>query len=204
MALSILLLGSPILARATEWQIDPAHSSVQFSVRHMMISNVRGEFTKTTGTITAEGKDPNSVKIQAEIDAGSISTRVEKRDAHLKSADFLDVEKYPTIIFDSKKIEAAGAGKWKVTGDLTLHGVTREVVLDVTGPTEEITDPMGKKRVAASATTAISRKDFGVNWNKALEAGGLVVGDEVKIQIDVEATQKSPAAAAADRQKRGS
>lgn len=177
-------------AHATEWEIDPAHTSVQFSVRHMMISNVRGQFTKTSGTISGTGNEPKSVKIEAVIDASSIDTRVAKRDAHLKSPDFLDVEKFPTITFKSKKIEPAGPGKWKIDGDLTIHGVTKEVVLDATGPTDEVTDPMGHKRVGASATTTISRKDFGLTWNKPLESGGVVVGDEVAIQIDVEAVKQ--------------
>ncbi len=198
LAMVVLLPAAPIFAHATEYEIDPAHTSVEFSVRHMMISNVRGEFTKTAGTITINGEDPGSLKIEATIDAASVATRVDRRDAHLKSPDFLDVGKYPTITFKSKKVEPAGTGKWKLTGDLTIHGVTKEVVLDVTGPTREITDPMGNKRVGASATTTISRKDFGLTWNKALEAGGVLVGDDVAIQIDVEAVRKN-AAASADR-----
>jgi polyisoprenoid-binding protein YceI len=186
-----LLPAAPIVAHATEWEIDPMHTNVQFIVRHMMISNVRGEFTKTTGKISSDGKDPNAVKIEAVIDASSLNTRVGQRDAHLKSPDFLDVQKFPTITFKSKKVEAAGEGKWKLTGGLTLHGVTRDVVLDVDGPTPEVTDPMGLKRVGASATTTISRKDFGITWNKALETGGVVVGDDLKIEIDLEAVKNT-------------
>ena len=196
LAIGLLLAAAPILARATDYQIDPSHTAVTFSVRHLMISNVRGEFEKTAGTISVNGTDPSSVKINVTIDASSINTRVDRRDAHLKSPDFLEVDKYPTITFKSTRVEAAGSGKWKVTGDLTLHGVTKEVVLDVTGPTPEITDPMGAKRVGASATASISRKDFGLTWNKALESGGVVVGDEVDIQIDVEAVETTKAAAA--------
>jgi polyisoprenoid-binding protein YceI len=203
LAIVIFLFAAAGWALGDQWQIDPAHSSVQFSVRHLMISNVRGEFGKLSGTVSLEGKDPNSVKIEATIDASSINTRIEKRDAHLKSADFLDVEKYPTITFKSKEIEPAGTGKWKVTGDLTLHGVTKEVVLDVSGPTDQITDPMGNKKVGASATTTINRKDFGLMWNKAMEAGGVMVGDEVAIQIDVEAVQKNPAAVAPRHHRKG-
>ncbi len=196
LAIGLLLAAAPILARATDYQIDPSHTAVTFSVRHLMISNVRGEFEKTAGTISVNGTDPSSVKINVTIDASSINTRVDRRDAHLKSPDFLEVDKYPTITFKSTRVEAAGSGKWKVTGDLTLHGVTKEVVLDVTGPTPEITDPMGAKRVGASATASISRKDFGLTWNKALESGGVVVGDQVDIQIDVEAVETTKAAAA--------
>jgi polyisoprenoid-binding protein YceI len=185
-----MLIALPVLAHADTWQIDPAHSSVEFTVRHMMISNVKGQFEKTTGTITTNGSDPASATIDATIDAASVDTRVEKRDAHLKSPDFLDVAKYPTITFKSTKVEAAGAGKFRVTGDLTLHGVTKPVVLDVETAGPPIRDPMGNTRAGASATTKINRSDFGLKWNKALEAGGVVVGDEVAISIDVEAIKK--------------
>jgi polyisoprenoid-binding protein YceI len=173
---------------AATWQIDPAHSNVSFSVRHMMVSNVRGEFTKVSGTVEGDEKTPTQAVITATIDAASINTREAKRDDHLKSPDFVDVAKYPTITFKSKRIEPATAGQFKVTGDLTLHGVTREVVLDVSDVTAPVKDPMGKTRAGAHATTKIDRKDFGVNWSKAMDGGGLVVGDEVGISIDVEAT----------------
>jgi polyisoprenoid-binding protein YceI len=185
----VLLMTAPGWARADDWEIDPSHTAVQFSVRHMMISTVRGQFDKCAGKISANGSDPSSVKIDVTIDASSVNTRVAMRDHHLISPDFLDIGKYPTITFKSKKVEAAGADKWKVTGDLTLHGVTKEVVLDVSGPTAQITDPMGNKRVGASATTSISRKDFGLVWNKLVEGGGAVVSDEVDIEIDVEAVK---------------
>jgi polyisoprenoid-binding protein YceI len=185
-----LFVALPILAHADTWQIDPAHTNVEFSVRHMMISNVKGQFQKTTGTITTSGADPASAKIDATIDATSINTRVDKRDAHLKSPAFLDVDKFPTITFKSTKVEADGSGKWKVTGDLTLHGVTKPVVLEVEGTGTPITDPMGNTRAGASATTKISRKDFGLTWNQPLETGGVMVGDEVAISIDVEAIKK--------------
>jgi polyisoprenoid-binding protein YceI len=180
----------PVLAHADTWQIDPAHTNVEFSVRHMMISNVKGQFQKTSGTITINGNDPTSAKIDATIDATSINTRVDKRDAHLKSPAFLDVDKFPTITFKTTKVEAAGPGKWKVTGDLTLHGVTKPVVLDVEGTGTPITDPMGNTRAGASATTKIDRKDFGLVWNQPLETGGVMVGDDVAISIDVEAIKK--------------
>jgi polyisoprenoid-binding protein YceI len=180
----------PILAHADTWQIDPAHTNVEFTVQHMMISNVKGQFQKTSGTITANGTDPAGAKIDATIDATSIDTRVEKRDAHLKSPAFLDVDKFPTITFKSTKVEAAGPGKWKVTGNLTLHGVTKPVVLEVEATGKPITDPMGNTRAGASATTKIKRSDFGLNWNQVLESGGVMVGDEVAISIDVEAIKK--------------
>jgi len=179
------------LAGAATWEIDPAHTSVGFGVRHLMVSTVRGEFTKVSGTAQADDKDYTKAKIEATIDAASINTRVEKRDAHLKSPDFLDVAKYPTITFVSKKIEKAGDGRWKVTGDLTLHGVTRPVTLDVEGPTPPVKDPMtGALRAGAQATARINRKDFGIMWNKNLDGGGVVVGEDVDITIDVEGVQK--------------
>jgi len=186
----VLVIAAPLAASADTWQIDPVHTTVGFSVRHMMISNVRGQFTKVAGTITAKDSDPASVKVEATIDTSSIDTRSADRDADLKSANFLDVAKYPTMTFKSKKIEPAGTGKWKMVGDLTLHGVTKEVTLEVEGPTAPIKDPYGNTRAGASATTKINRKDFGLAWNKALEAGGAVVGDEVTVSIDVEAVEK--------------
>jgi polyisoprenoid-binding protein YceI len=177
-------------ARADTWNIDPAHTNVEFSVRHMMISNVKGQFEKLSGTVTSNGTDPNSVHMDVVIQADSINTRIDKRDAHLKSPAFLDVEKFPTITFKSTKIEPAGDGKWKLTGDLTLHGVTKPVVLDVVGPTPPIQDPFGKTRAGASATTKINRKDFGIIWNQPMEAGGVLVGDDVAISIEVEAVKQ--------------
>ena len=189
LALAFLgLVAVAAAARAETWNIDPSHTTVEFSVRHMMISNVKGQFEKVSGTIAAGGNDPSSVQINAVIDATSINTRVEKRDAHLKSAAFLDVDKYPTITFKSTKVEADGPNKWKVTGDLTLHGVTKPVVLEVETATP-IKDPAGKTRAGASATTQIDRKDFGIVWNKPLETGGVLVGDEVSIAIEVEAVR---------------
>jgi polyisoprenoid-binding protein YceI len=175
-------------ARAETWTIDPVHSSIDFSVRHMMLSNVTGEFDKFAGTISANGADPNSLAIDVTIDAASVDTHTEKRDNDLRSPNFLDVAKYPTITFKSTKVEAAGQNRWKVTGDLTLHGVTKPVVLDVTGPTPEV-KAMGKIHRAASATTTIDRRDFGLTFNKTLDNGGLVVGNEVTITINVDAAK---------------
>src|SRR2546428_8612673 len=155
--LIVVALGLPSLARAATWNLDPAHTSVQFSVRHLMVSTVRGAFAKVTGTVQVDEKDLTRSKIQATIDAASIDTRIEKRDTHLKSPDFLDVAKNPTIAFVSKKIEQVDPGHFKVTGDLTLHGVTREVTLAVAGPTQEIKDPWGNSRAGAEATTTINR-----------------------------------------------
>jgi polyisoprenoid-binding protein YceI len=170
------------------YEIDPTHSSVHFSVRHMMVSNVRGEFAKITGTIRFDAENPTASTVEATIDASSINTRDSQRDAHLKSAEFLDVEKFPTLSFYSKQVEPNQDGG-RVKGDLTVHGVTREITLDVEGPTPEVKDPWGKQRIGASATAKLNRKDFGISWHTALEAGGIMVGDEVKITIDVEAVR---------------
>src|SRR5262245_12461069 len=188
LGLAIAMLATPALAAT--WTLDPAHSNVQFSVRHMMLSNVRGEFRKVAGTVEGDQSAPAGATITATIDSASIDTREPKRDEHLKSADFLDVAKFPTMTFKSKRIEPAGAGKFKVTGDLTLHGVTKEVVLDVSDLTPPVKDPMGKTRAGATASTKIDRKDFGINWSKAMDNGGLVVGNDIAITIDVEATQQ--------------
>jgi len=177
-------------AAETVWEIDPAHSSVQFSVRHMMVSNVRGEFRKVSGTVRGDETDPTKAQVEATIDTTSIDTRNEKRDSHLKSADFLDTEKFPTMTFKSKKIEKTGDRRYKVTGDLTLHGTTREVVLDVEGPTAPMKDPRGNLRAGAEATAKINRQDFGITWSKALDGGGVMVGDDIDVTIDVEGTKK--------------
>jgi polyisoprenoid-binding protein YceI len=161
------------------WQIDPKHTAAQFSVRHLGISTVRGEFSKVSGTAQYDAANPTKSSIQATIEAASINTRVEARDNDLRSPHFFDVEKYPTITFQSKKVEVAGAGKLKVTGDLTIHGVTKEVVLDVDGPSPAIKDRAGE-RMGASAATKINRTDFGVNG-----APG-VAGDEITITLDIE------------------
>jgi polyisoprenoid-binding protein YceI len=188
-ATALAALAAPALA-GTTWEIDPAHTGVQFAVRHMMISTVRGEFGKVTGTVQADDQDLTRSRVQATIDASSINTREPKRDDHLRSPDFFDVARYPTITFVAKKIERAGGDRWKMTGDLTLHGVTREVVLDVESPPTTVKDPMGNIRAGAHATTKINRKDFGIVWNKALDGGGIAVGDEVEITIDVEGVRK--------------
>jgi polyisoprenoid-binding protein YceI len=191
LTIASLVLATGAFAQTSHWDVDPVHSVVSFSVRHMMVSNVRGEFTKFTGALEGTGSDVTTAKINVTIDAASVSTREPKRDAHLMSPDFFDVAKFPTLTFVSKKIARAGDGKLKVTGDLTIHGITTEVVLEVEGPTPEMKDPWGGTRVGAHATTTISRKDFGLLWNKALEAGGVLVGDDVAISIDVELVKKA-------------
>jgi polyisoprenoid-binding protein YceI len=168
------------------YTIDPAHSGAHFTVRHMMITNVRGGFKKVTGTVVYDPENPTASTVQAEIDAASITTNDDQRDAHLRSADFLDVEKFPAIAFKSTRVEPDGDGQFKVAGDLTIHGVTRPVVLKVEGPAAEGKDPWGNYRSGASATTKIKRSDFGLTWNAALETGGFVVGDDLKIELEME------------------
>jgi polyisoprenoid-binding protein YceI len=186
----IVTLGLPVFGQAAIYEIDPAHSSAQFAIRHLMVSTVRGDFRKVTGMANVDEKDVTKSTIEATIDVASINTGIEKRDEHLRSPDFFDVAKYPTMTFKSKKIEKTGEGKLKVTGDLTLHGTTKEIVLDFEGNLTPVKDPMGRTRIGGMATTKINRKDFGLAWNKALETGGVVVGDEVTITIDTELTQK--------------
>jgi len=170
----------------TTWNIDPAHAVAEFKVKHMMISNVKGQFGKVSGALTLNESDLASSHVEASIDATSIETRDAQRDAHLRSADFLDVEKFPTLSFKSSRISVIRDGELSVEGDLTIRGVTRKVVFTVDGPTPPTKDPWGNTRVGISATTKINRKDFGLTWNAALETGGILVGDEVTISLEVE------------------
>jgi polyisoprenoid-binding protein YceI len=170
----------------TTWNIDPAHSAAEFKVKHMMIANVKGQFAKVSGTLTLDDSDPANSHVEATIEAASIETRDAQRDAHLKSADFLHAEKFPTLSFRSTRISRVRTEEHSVEGDLTIRGVTRKVVFSVEGPTPPAKDPWGNTRVAVSATTKINRKDFGLTWNAALETGGILVGDEVAITLDVE------------------
>jgi len=189
------LVLAPSLAQAAQWEIDPVHSTVNFTVKHMMVSNVRGQFTKLNGMASWDKPDGSDAKIEVTIDANSIDTREPKRDAHLKSPDFLDAAKFPTLTFKSKKVEPSKTpGHLALTGELTIHGVTKEVTFDVVGPTPE-QKAFGQVRVGADATTKINRKDFGLNWNKTIEAGGLLVGNEVTIEIAVEMVKKQAAKA---------
>ena len=178
-------------AATTTWQIDPAHTAAQFAVKHMMISTVRGEFKKVTGTVVWDDQDLTKSKVNVTIDTNTVNTGEEARDKDLKSDKFFDVANFPTITFVSKKVETNGRGKLKVTGDLTIHGVTKEVVLDVEGPTPPIKDPWGNTRSAVSATTHVNRQDFGVKWNANLDGGGVVVSDTVGITIDLEMTKQA-------------
>lgn len=178
-----LLAGS---AQAAEWTIDQAHTNVGFKVRHLMVTNVQGAFNKVEGKLAIDEKDITKSTLNVTVDLASVNTANQKRDDHLRSGDFFDVEKYPTMTFVSKKVKKAGKGQLKVTGDLTLHGVTKEVTLDVEGPSDEVKGPWGSWHTGFSATGKINRTDFGLTWNKALESGGVVVGEEVFITIDAE------------------
>ncbi|HEY4841426.1 MAG TPA: YceI family protein [Terriglobales bacterium] len=180
-------LATPQTATAiTTWNVDPVHSVAEFKVKHMMISNVKGQFTKVQGVLSLNENDLTNSSIEASIEAASIHTRDEQRDGHLKSADFFDVEKFPTLSFKSTRVTGTGDGELDVTGDLTIHGVTRRAVFKVEGPTEAGKDPWGNIRRGLSATTKINRKDFGLTWNSTLETGGILVGDEVIITLDVQ------------------
>jgi polyisoprenoid-binding protein YceI len=170
----------------TTWNIDPTHSVAEFKVKHMMISNIKGSFPKVSGALTLDESDPTASSVEASIDVASLETRDSTRDGHLKSADFFDVEKFPAMTFKSTKVTAARAGEGTVEGDLTIRDVTRKVVFAVEGPTAPTKDPWGNLRVAVSATTKISRKEFGLVWNTLLETGGALIGDEVTITLDVE------------------
>lgn len=175
----------------SKWNIDGAHTGVHFSVRHMMITNVRGEFQKIKGTVEWNPDNLDETRIVADIDANSINTREAQRDGHLRSADFLDVEKYPSLEFRSTSIKRAGSDRLTVTGDLTIHGTTRSVTLDVEGPSPPSKDPFGNLRVGATATTKIKRSDYGMTWNSVIEAGGVLVGDDISITIDVSLIQQA-------------
>jgi polyisoprenoid-binding protein YceI len=180
------IVAAPQTSTTTTWNIDPAHSMAEFKVKHMMIANVKGHFSKVSGALFLDESELANSRIEASIEAASVHTRDEQRDAHLKSADFFDVEKFPTLLFKSKNIGIVRDGELSVDGDLTIHGVTRNVRFTVEGPTPPAKDPWGNTRVAISASTKINRKDFGLTWNAALETGGILVGDEVTITLDVE------------------
>ena len=171
---------------ATTWNIDPVHSAAEFKVKHMMISNVKGHFPKVSGKLTLDESDLTKSKIEAEIETASIETRDAQRDGHLKSPDFFHVEKFPTMSFKSTGIKVVRSGELSVEGDLTIRDTTRKVLFTVEGPTAATKDPWGNTRVAVSATTKINRTDFGLTWNAALETGGILVGDEVTITLDVQ------------------
>jgi polyisoprenoid-binding protein YceI len=189
-ALALVLVPALALGQSSTWNLDPAHSHASFSIRHMVISNVRGEFGKMSGTVTLDEKDVTRSSVEATIDATTIDTREAKRDEHLRSADFFDVAKHPTITFKSTKVEKAGKDGLKVTGELTIRGTTKPVVLKVTGPTGEVKDPYGMTRRGVSVTTKLNRNDYGVAWSAALEGGGAIVGNDVAIEIEAELVKK--------------
>ena len=186
----LLLWTGTALAQPSMWQIDSSHTSVQFAVRHLMVSTVRGTFGKVSGVAKLDPSDPAKSSVEATIDVSTIDTRDEKRDAHLKDTDFLDVARFPTISFKSKSVQKVDDTHYKVVGDLTLHGVTKPVTLDVEGSPTPLTDPWGNARLGGVATTKMNRQDFGIAFSKAMDNGGLVVGNEVEITIDVELTKQ--------------
>jgi polyisoprenoid-binding protein YceI len=182
-AFTVFAMAAAAAGQAGTWQIDPNHSAAQFAVKHLGVSTVRGAFTKVAGSATYDPSDPGKDSVDVTIDASSVDTRVQMRDNDLRSAHFLEVEKYPTITFKSKHTKSSGAGTLQITGDLTIHGVTKEVVLDVDGPSPQIKDPYGNQRIGASATTKINRNDFGIKYLPG------VVGDDLTITIDTELIQ---------------
>lgn len=189
------LVGLSASALASEWTIDSSHSSATFAVKHLMVSTVRGGFRDVKGTLVLDEQDVTRSKVDVTIDARTIDTGIEKRDEHLRSADFFDVEKFPAITFTSTRVEPGAGGALKVTGDLTMRGVTKPVVLSVDPVSAAIQDPYGRTVRGASATAVIDRRDWGLTWNSAIEAGGVAVGHEVKLALDVELAQVKPAPA---------
>lgn len=183
---AVAISGLPLFGGTTTYHIDPKHSDAQFAVTHLMISTVRGEFHGVNGTVVYDDADPSKSSVEATIDATTVDTREPDRDKHLKSPDFFDVADHPTMTFKSTKVESDGAGKLKVTGDLTIRGVTKTAMLEISVPKPAIKDPWGLQRTGISGTTKINRQDFGVAWNKKLDTGGVVVGDDVEITLDVE------------------
>jgi len=182
----------PALVSAATWNIDPDHTSVGFKIRHLMVSNVKGAFDRHSGVVDLDEKDITKSRVDVTIETASINTNVQKRDEHLRSADFFDVAKYPTMTFTSKKVAKGSNGQLNVAGDLTIRGITREVVLAVDPLSGESKDPWGNIRIGTSASAKINRKDFGLTWNKALETGGVVVGDEVFITLEIEMIKAKP------------
>jgi len=176
----------PSKTSTTTWNIDPAHTVAEFKVKHMMIANVKGHFSEVSGLLVRDESDPTNDRIEATIEAASIQTRDDQRDAHLKSADFFHVEQFPTLQFKSTAVRVEREGELSVEGDLTIHGVTKRVRFAVEGPTPPAKDPWGNTRIGLSATTKINRKDFGLTWNATLETGGILVGDDVTITLDAQ------------------
>ncbi|GFE62545.1 YceI family protein [Geobacter sp. AOG2] len=185
-----LALLSPLTVLASTWQIDPNHTTMQFKVRHLMISNVKGGFDKFSGTLDLDDKDITKSKVEVVIDTASVNTNIKLRDDDLRSPNFFDAARFPTMTFTSTKVEKTGGTGLKITGNLTIKGTTRPVVLTVDGLTPEIRDPWGGLRRGASAVTTIKRHDFGLTWNKTMDNGGAVVGEDVAIQLEVEFVKK--------------
>lgn len=184
-------LSLPATAATTVWKIDPQHTAAQFAVKHLMISTVRGEFRVQGGTVRWDDQDITKSSVEVTLATSTVNTGEAKRDEDLKSERFFDAAKYPVMTFKSRKVEQTGTGKLKVTGDLTIRGVTKEVELDVDGPSAPVKDPWGNTRAALSATAKINRQDFGVKWNATMDGGGVVVGDEVSITIDLEMVKQA-------------
>jgi polyisoprenoid-binding protein YceI len=185
---SVGLLSLP--AQATTWNLDPAHTSIEFSVRHMMATTVKGQFEKVQGVVELDDKDVSKSTVEVTVDLASLNTHEPKRDAHLRSADFFDVEKFPTATFKSTKVQKAGKNKLKVMGDLNLHGITKPVVLEVEGPSASYQTPFGTTVRGVHATAKLDRKDFKITWNKALDNGGVLVGNEVSLDLNAELSEK--------------
>jgi polyisoprenoid-binding protein YceI len=182
----ISFAGPPLVAQSSTWNIDTLHSSAYFTVRHMMIATVRGQFGGIKGVVNYLPANPTAASVETTIDCTTLNTGEPKRDADMKGEEFFDVKRYPTMKFRSRKVEVAGTGRLRISGDLTINATTRPVVLDVEGPTPPIRDPRGREKIGVSGTTKISRKEFGITWNQILEAGGVAVSDEVSITIDLE------------------
>lgn len=188
--LTLVVFTLPLTAIASTWTLDPDHSTAQFKVKHLMINNVKGVFEKVSGTLNLDDKDITKSHVDVKIDTASVNTHIKKRDDHLRSADFFDAAKFPAMTFTSTKVEKVGTDKLKITGNLTIKGVTRPVVLDVEGFNAEVKDPWGNIRRGAEATTQVNRKDFGVNWSKTMDNGGMVVAEDVAITLEVEFIKK--------------
>ena len=184
--ISLLLAGAALHAQPVSWRIDPLHSSAQFSVRHMMISTVRGQFGGVKGTIVYDSKSPDHSSVEATIDCATVNTGEPKRDSDLKTAEFFDVQHFPVMKFKSTRVDIAGPGKLRVTGDLSINAITKPVVLQLDGPTPPIKDTQGREKIGVSGTTTISRKSFGILYNPVMEAGGVAVSDEVAIVLEIE------------------
>jgi polyisoprenoid-binding protein YceI len=190
--LSALCFAAVLPAQVTSWRIDPNHSAAYFSIRHLMISTVRGQFAGVNGTVLYDSARPEASSVQATVDCSTVNTGVAKRDDQMRGPDFFDVKKYPVMKFVSKRVETAGPGKLKISGDLTINATTRPVVLDVDGPSPSVKDAQGREKIGLNATTKINRKDFGIVWNEVLETGGFALADEVSISLDIEMIRNTP------------